>query len=237
MSAQSTRKFALVTGGNRGIGFAICRGLLQAGFDVFLAARSREKGKDAIDKLSSESNSVHLIELDVTDDASIQQAVAQVRQQTDTLDVLINNAGIYPDGEANILTVSRGLLTKALNTNTFSPIVITQAFIPLLEKAITPKVINISSGNGQFDGISSHVPSYSLSKLALNGATILLADSLASKNIAVYAMCLGWARTDMGGESAPRTPEEGADTAIWLATEAGLAESGKFFRDRTERPY
>ena len=78
-----------------------------------------------------------------------------------------------------------------MNTNAFSPIEITQAFLTLLEKADNPKVINVSSGNGQLDGISASVPSYSLSKLALNGATILLADALKSKGIAVYAMCPG----------------------------------------------
>ena len=200
MSSQS-KLTALVTGGNKGIGFAICKGLLDAGFDVFLAARDLEKGKAAIAKISTDSNSVQLVELDVTDDKSIKNAVASVSQITDSLDVLVNNAGIYPDLRGsqqgvNILTVSRSLLTKAMNTNAFSPIEITQAFIPLLQKADLPKVINVSSGNGQINGdsvsISANVPSYSLSKLALNGATILLADALKSKKIAVYAMCPGW---------------------------------------------
>ena len=240
MSFES--KTALVTGGNKGIGFAICKGLLEANFNVLLAARSTEKGKAAVEKLSTNDNSIQLVELDVTDDESIKSAVDSVNQITDLLDVLVNNAGIYPDLRGaeqgvNILTVSRDLLIKTMNTNAFSPIGITQAFLSLLEKAENPKVINVSSGNGQFDGISVNVPSYSLSKLALNGATILLADALKSKNIAVYAMCPGWVKTDMGGSSAPRTPEQGADTAIWLATEATMQESGKFFRDRTERPY
>ncbi len=240
MSSQA--KTALVTGGNKGIGFAICKGLLDVGFDVFLAARDTEKGKDAIAKLSTDSNSVQLVELDITDDRSIKNAVKQVSQITDSLDVLVNNAGIYPDSRGskegvNILTVPRDLLIKAINTNAFSPVGITQAFLPLLEKAANPKVINVSSGNGQLDGMSVNTPSYSLSKLALNGATILLADALKSKNIAVYAMCPGWVKTDMGGSSAPRTPEQGADTAIWLATEADRSESGKFFRNRTEQPY
>lgn len=239
---RSQPKYALVTGGNRGIGFAICKGLLEAGFEVFLAARSPEKGKAAIDRLAADNHSVHFVELDVTDNESIRNAANSVSQMTDSLDVLVNNAGIYPDSRGpeqgvNILTVSRDLLTQSMNTNTFSPVQITQSFIPLLEKADASKVINVSSGNGQLDGISANVPSYSLSKLALNGATILLANALQAKNIAVYAMCPGWVKTDMGGSSAPRTPEEGADTAIWLATEAGMAESGKFFRDRAEQPY
>jgi NAD(P)-dependent dehydrogenase (short-subunit alcohol dehydrogenase family) len=241
MSSQSS-KTALVTGGNKGIGFAICQGLLENGFEVFLAARDPEKGKAAINKLSAQSNSINFIELDVTSDRSIQNAVHQVSQTTDYLDVLVNNAGIYPDSRGsevgvNILTVSRDLLIKTMNTNAFSPIGITQALLPLLEKAVQPKVINVSSGNGQLDGISANVPSYSLSKLALNGATILLADALKSRNIAVYAMCPGWVKTDMGGNSAPRTTQQGADTAIWLATEGTIQQSGKFFRNRSEQPY
>lgn len=234
---MSSNKTALVTGANKGIGFAICQGLLDKGFDVFLAARDINKGKDAIAKLSVDSNSVQLVKLDVTEDESITSAVASVSQKTDSLNVLVNNAGIYPDGGVNIITVSRDLLTKAMNTNAFSPVRLTQAFLPLLQQADNPKVINVSSGNGQLDGISANVPSYSLSKLTLNGVTILLADALKSKGIAVYAMCPGWVKTDMGGSSAPRTPEEGADTAIWLATEASTAESGKFFRNRFEQPY
>ena len=234
---MSLNKTALVTGGNKGIGFAICRGLLNKGFNIFLAARDVDKRKEAVDELSTDSNSVQLIELDVIDDESIRRAVGDVSQKTDSLNVLVNNAGIYPDEGVNITTVSRELLTKAMNVNAFSPIGITQAFLPLLETANNPKVINVSSGNGQLDGISANVPSYSLSKLALNGATIILADALKPKGIAVYAMCPGWVKTDMGGSSAPRTPEQGADTAIWLATEASMKESGKFFRNRTEQDY
>ena len=239
---MSSNKTALVTGGNKGIGFAICKGLLDAGFDVFLAARNIDRGKDAIEKLSTDSNSVQLLQFDVTDDEKIEKAVKNVSYKTDSLDVLVNNAGIYPDLRGseqgvNILTVSRDLLIQATNVNAFSPVRIVQAFLPLLEKADEPKIINVSSGNGQLDGISANVPSYSLSKLALNGATIVLADALKPKGIAVYAMCPGWVKTDMGGTSAPRTPEQGANTAIWLATEGTMNQSGKFFRNRTEQSY
>ncbi len=96
-------------------------------------------------------------------------------------------------------------------------------------------VVALSSGNakrgfGEINGLSAEEPSYCLSKLALNGATIMLADALHGRKIVVYAMCPGWVKTDMGGAS-PRTPEQGADTAIWLATEASLQQSGKYFRD------
>jgi NAD(P)-dependent dehydrogenase (short-subunit alcohol dehydrogenase family) len=107
-----------------------------------------------------------------------------------------------------------------------------QVFLPLLEKSQDARVINVSSGYGEINGLSANVPSYCLSKLALNGATIMLAEALHPQKIAVNAMCPGWVKTDMGGASAPRSPEQGADTAIWLATEASRNETGKFWRDR-----
>jgi NAD(P)-dependent dehydrogenase (short-subunit alcohol dehydrogenase family) len=237
MNAQFQGKCALVTGGNKGIGFAICQGLVAAGFDVIVAARSLDKAKTAIEKLSSNNSQIRAIELDITDDESIDRAVKNLTQDIKALDVLINNAGIYPDEGVNILTVSRELLNRTMNTNTFSPIRVTQAFLPLLEKATAAKVINVSSGYGQLNGLSADVPSYCLSKLTLNGATIMLAQALQSKGIVVNAIDPGWVQTDMGGSSAPRTPEQGADTAVWLATEAPSNLSGKLFYDRQENSY
>jgi len=234
MDSQFQGKRALVTGGNKGIGFAICQGLLQAGFEVIIAACSLDKAKASAQKLPANA-SVRAVELDVTDNDSIHRAAEQLSQ--DGLDVLVNNAGVYPDQDANILNVSRSILQMAMNTNTFGPIHVTQAFLPLLQKAAQARVINVSSGYGELGGLSADVPSYCLSKLALNGATIMLAEALQSQGIAVYAMCPGWVKTDMGGENAPRSPQQGADTAIWLATEASPDLSGKFFRDRHEISY
>lgn len=231
---SSQRKTALVTGGNKGIGFAICNGLLDAGFDVMLAARSLDNAKAAAEQLQSTKSQVHVVELDVADDHSIRHAADHVSQSISQLDVLVNNAGIYPDEGVDILTVSRDLLHQTMNTNTFGPIQVTQAFLPLLEKAPAARVINVSSGYGALDGLSATVPSYCLSKLALNGATIMLAEALQSKDIAVYVMDPGWVQTDMGGTSAPRTPEQAADTAIWLATKAPPSLSGKFIHDRKQ---
>lgn len=235
--ATNSKKTALVTGGNRGIGFAICQGLLARGVDVILAARSPEKGRAAIAQLSGDANSVSFLELDMASDASIEQAATQLGQAIEKLDVLINNAGIYPDQGATILTASRELLSRTMNTNSFGPVKLIQEVLPLLEKAKNARIINVSSGNGQLDGLSVSAPSYSLSKLALNGITILMADALRTRNIAVYAMCPGWVRTDMGGQSAPRSPQQGADTAVWLATEGTLEQSGTFFRDRQPQPF
>ena len=230
-------KTAVVTGGNRGIGLAICRGLLAEGYQVILTARSPENGQAAVAQLSTESNSVSFLELDMDSDASIAKAADRLSQDIAKLDVLVNNAGIYPDKGASILTVTRELLIRTANTNSYGPVKLIQEMLPLLEKADTPRIVNVSSGNGQLNGLSTSVPSYSLSKLALNGITILIADALRNRGIAVFAMCPGWVRTDMGGQLAPRSPEQGADTAIWLATAGTLADSGKFFRDRQVQPF
>jgi len=232
---MNQKKYALVTGGNKGIGFAICEGLLKAGFEVILAARSLDKAQAAISQL--QSSHVQPLVLDVDDDNSINQAAATLGQKEQYLNVLINNAGIYPDKDVTILTIDRHLLNEAMNTNTFGAIRTTQAFFPLLGKAPSARVINVSSGYGALAGLSATASSYCLSKLALNGATIMLNEVLKPKNIAVYSMCPGWVKTDMGGDNASRTPEQGADTAIWLATNASPDLSGKFFRDRIEISY
>ena len=226
---MNTSKIALITGANRGIGYAIAQRLLKADFQVIIGSRSLEKGKSAVEKLNSPLASA--VEIDLADDDSINNAFKELKDKIDRLDVLINNAGIYPDNGFNILTIDRQLLTKTLNINTFGGIKITQIFLPLLEKADKARVINYSSGYGQLAGLSSGVPSYCLSKLAVNGATIMLADALASKNITVNAVDPGWVSSDMGGESAPRTVEQGADTAVWLATVDRVKDSGKLWRD------
>lgn len=229
--AQSYQgKRALVTGGNKGIGFTIVQKLLKNGFEGILAARSLDKAKDAIKQLSS--SNLRPLELNVSDDGSIERAIGQLNQDIDSLDVLINNAGIYPDEGVNILTVSRELLTQTMNTNAFGAIRVTQALMPLLSKASNARVVNVSSGYGQLESLSADVPSYCLSKLALNGATIMLSEALQSQGIMVNAIDPGWVATDMGGSSAPRTPEQGADTAVWLATDAPANLSGKLFHDR-----
>jgi NAD(P)-dependent dehydrogenase (short-subunit alcohol dehydrogenase family) len=125
-------------------------------------------------------------------------------------------------------------MVETLQTNTFGPLEVTQAFVPYLRRAAAPRVINVSSGYGQLEGLSADVPTYCLSKLALNGLTIMLADALRSDHIAVNSMCPGWVRTDMGGPNATRSVEAGADTAVWLADEAPHELTGKFFRNREE---
>ena len=170
--------------------------------------------------------------MDVSDDMSIDKAAQVYGKRGDALDVLINNAGIYPDENVDILTIPREQLVKTFQTNTFGPLSVTRAFLPFLKRSGAARIINISSGYGEIEGLSEKVPSYCLSKLTLNGITIMLDQALRSEGVAVYVMSPGWVRTDMGGANASRSVEEGADTAVWLAIDAPQHLSGKFFRDR-----
>jgi NAD(P)-dependent dehydrogenase (short-subunit alcohol dehydrogenase family) len=128
-------------------------------------------------------------------------------------------------------------MLQTFQTNTFGALDVTQAFLPYLRRAARARIINVSSGYGQLEGLSPDVPSYCLSKLALDGLTIMLAEALRAERIAVNSMCPGWVRTDMGGPNATRSVKEGADTAVWLADEAPQELTAKFFRDRQEIPW
>jgi NAD(P)-dependent dehydrogenase (short-subunit alcohol dehydrogenase family) len=228
-------KNILITGANRGIGFETARQLAARGFHVVIGARSEEQGQKALRKLEP-GGKVSLLIVDVSDSKSIASAALKFNA-IGQLDVLINNAGIYPDEGISALTVSREQMVSAFQTNTFGPLAMTQAFLPHLKKSPAARVINVSSGYGQIDGLSANAPSYCLSKFALNGVTILLSEALKEHGISVNSMCPGWVRTDMGGSAAPRSVEVGADTAVWLANEAGQELTGKFFRDRKEIPW
>jgi NAD(P)-dependent dehydrogenase (short-subunit alcohol dehydrogenase family) len=218
---------ALVTGANKGIGFEIVRQLARDTHHVFLAARNAEAGRAAAQRLAS---SVEFVELDITQPATIVSAVARVEAKTQRLDVLINNAGVLLPGDDSVLSISDQLATQTFNTNTLGALRLSQAFARLLHKSSHPRIINVSSGGGQLSTMSHWAPAYSISKAALNALTVQLAAAL--PQFAVNSVCPGWVRTDMGGGAAPRSVEQGADTVVWLATEAPQTLSGKFLRDR-----
>jgi NAD(P)-dependent dehydrogenase (short-subunit alcohol dehydrogenase family) len=234
MAQPSDDPIALVTGANRGIGREIARQLAAKGLRVVAAAREEAAAKEAAESLAEEDGQIEGLVLDVSDSASIAHAAREFAGRFDRLDVLVNNAGIYPDKGYTILTAPRDLFARTLHTNTFGPIEVVQQFLSSLRKSRSGRIINMSSGYGQLDDLSPGVSAYCLSKLALNGVTIMLAQALAADGIAVNSVCPGWVRTDMGGSDAPRSVEEGADTAVWLATEADQSLTGRFFRDRAE---
>lgn len=226
-------KTALVTGGNKGIGFEVCRELGKLGFHILLCARDEARGLKAIEKLKNENINCEFVLMDASDLKSIENAFKIISEKFSKLDVLINNAGISLDKSSDILDASLEKITQTINTNSIGPLLITKTFLPLLKSG--SRVINVSSTAGSIcNGMSSYSPVYSTTKTFLNAITIQLSYSLRRKNIPVNAVCPGWVRTDMGGMGASRSVEKGAETIVWLASEAPLSLTGKFIRDKKE---
>lgn len=262
-------KTVLVSGANRGIGLEICRQLNELGFIVILGSRDLERGKEAAKNLGK---NVLAMQLEVTDNNSIQRLFGAVKADFGKLDILINNAGLGANsqlqkgsalGQAKNIMASNfrgiwnlakkttpllrktGVLAKKkgakdielenvkqiMETNFYGAWRMIQVFIPLLQKSEEARIINMSSGMGQLESLTGNYPAYSLSKSSLNALTIMFSNELKDKGIKVNAMCPGWVRTDMGGPDAPLAVNEGADTAIWLATEKKIP-TGKFFQKR-----
>lgn len=172
---------------------------------------------------------VVLVSLDVTDEENVRRAKEWVEIKYGKLDVLVNNAGIV--SQKGLTATSTEGVKKVMETNFYGPMRMSTIFLPLFKKAKNAKIINMSSGMGALEDLAGGYAAYRLSKAGLNAQTILLSNELTDTCIKAFAMCPGWVKTDMGGASAPRSVEQGADTALWLATtEEG--ESGKFYRDR-----
>ncbi len=225
-------KIILVTGGNRGIGLGICKELASKGHTVLLASRSIEKARSASKGIGG---NISPIQLDVTSPEDIENAVKFVREGFGRLDVLINNAGIGV-GSKGLKHPDLDDIREIFETNFFSIINLNAAFLPLLKQSQDGRIINMSSGMGALDDLVGGYAGYRLSKSGLNAQTILLANELKPDGISVNAMCPGWVKTDMGGQSAPRTIEKGAETAVWLATAENIP-TGKFFRDKKVIPW
>lgn len=229
------QRLVLITGSNKGIGFEVVRQLAAAGNHVILTARNAEKGKDAVHRLNSTGLNAFFLPLDVSDENSIHQAAVIVKEKFQRLDVLINNAAILLKEDISLSTDEDRIFEQTWRTNVLGPLLMIKYFLPLMPEG--SRIINTSSGGGSMtDPVGGWSPAYCVSKSALNAITRHLAFELAPRNILVNAYCPGWVRTDMGGKSAPRTVEQGADTAVWLAT-ADVRETGKFFRDRTVIPW
>jgi NAD(P)-dependent dehydrogenase (short-subunit alcohol dehydrogenase family) len=227
-------RVAVVTGANRGIGFETCRQLAKNKFQVILTSRDA-KGKASIEQLQQESLDVLYHQLDLTNPESIAQLAKFIREKFDRLDVLVNNAGIYldPSGEeGSVFKAKVDTLRETMETNVYGPLMLCQALVPLMKEHNYGRVVNVSSGAGQLSDMRSGYPGYRISKTALNALTRILANELKDANILVNAVCPGWVKTDMGGSNAPRTPEQGADTIVWLATLPDNGPTGGFFRDR-----
>jgi NAD(P)-dependent dehydrogenase (short-subunit alcohol dehydrogenase family) len=221
------RGVALVTGASRGIGAEIARELAaDHAYVVYAGARDPDD--------VSEQENVVPIQLDVTHEDEIFAATERVGSEVGHLDALVNNAGVYGDpvGAADY-DIDRA--HDVLEVNTFGPWRMIEAFLPLLRRSDAPRIVNVSSGAGQLSDMYGGRAAYRVSKTALNALTRTLAYD--ESDVKVNAMCPGWVRTDMGGSGASRSVEEGADTAVWLATLPDDGPTGGFFRDRKPIPW
>ncbi len=232
---KEEKKVILVTGANKGIGFEMVRQLSKQGHTVILSARHELRGKEAMDKLNQEKLNAHFVLVDLDDDESIRKAVVYVKEQFGRIDVLINNAAILQKQDQSLLESDWDTIDQTIQTNALAQLKLVRHILPLLVRG--GRILMASSGGGSMtDPVGGWSPAYCISKSLLNAITRHLAYELEDKSIAVNAYCPGWVQTDMGGKSAPRKVEQGADTAVWLTT-ADRIPTGKFFRDRKEIPW
>jgi NAD(P)-dependent dehydrogenase (short-subunit alcohol dehydrogenase family) len=224
---------ALVTGAYRGLGLETCRQLGTRGHCVVLSARREQEGRTAAQSLINEGLDVRFQRLDVADETSVQEIVAYIRDTFGRLDVLVNNAGIFPDptpgsAQASVFDARLDSVRQGFETNTLGALRLCQLLIPLMDGR--GRVVNVSSGMGQLSDMNGCCPAYRLSKTALNAVTRIFADELRDTGVKVNAVCPGWVRTDMGGPEATLSVQEGARGIVWVATLPDDGPSGGFFR-------
>jgi NAD(P)-dependent dehydrogenase (short-subunit alcohol dehydrogenase family) len=236
---MSTKKVALISGANKGIGFETARQLGKQGITVLVGARDLAKGETAVAELKKEGIDAQAIQFDVVNPADIQSAVDKVEKEFGKLDILINNAGIMLEGIGgnNSSTVSEEILRQTFDTNFFSAISVTRAFLPLLKKSDAGRIVNVSSILGSLtlhatEGspiYEAKALAYNSSKTALNAFTVHLAHELKGTKIKVNSAHPGWVKTDMGTDAAPMEVVDGAKTEVELATLGPDGPTGGYF--------
>ncbi|MEP6699637.1 MAG: SDR family oxidoreductase [Verrucomicrobiota bacterium] len=234
---MSTKKIALITGANKGIGLETARQLAKQGITVLAGARDEAKANAAGAELRQEGLDVHGIVIDVNDEESIQKAAGRIERDYGRLDILVNNAGVMlDDREKKPSEQSLELWRKTFETNLFGLVATTQALLPLLRKSAAGRIVNLSSilgsitlhatpGSPIYD---SKTPAYDVSKSAVNAYTVHLAWELKETPIKVNAAHPGWVKTDMGGEGATMEIQDGAKTSVALATLGPDGPNGDF---------
>jgi len=219
---------ALVTGATRGIGKRIADGLVDHGATVYAGARYTGD-ITATDRRA--------IELDVTVADQRQAAIEHIESETGRLDVLVNNAGVM-DSRESLDEMSTEGVDRTLDTNLRGPIHLTKQALSLLLDQPGGRVINMSSGLGAItQPQSGGMPAYRISKTGLNGLTCYLDGEYSNDGLLANSVCPGYVQTDMADGNAPRTPEKGAETPIWLARFRPEAPSGQFWRDKSPKDW
>ncbi len=232
---------ALITGANKGIGFEIARGLGRKGFRVAVGARDTGRREEAVERLRADGIEAFGVALDVTSDESVAAAAETIAQTAGRLDVLVNNAGIsgtYDGGVQHPTTLDLDVVRTVLDTNVFGVVRVTNAMLPLLQRASAPRIVNMSSDMGSLTLQTGPIlAAYAPSKSMLNSITAQYARAFAETPVIVNAACPGYTATDFTGFASSRTAEQGAAIAIRLATLPDDGPRGGFFDDEGVIPW
>lgn len=243
---MSERMTALVTGANKGIGYEIAAGLGALGWSVGVGARDRARRDEAVARLRGAGVDAFAVPLDVTDDRSVAAAADLITQRVGRLDALVNNAGITGGGPQQPTTIDLEIMRTVIETNVLGVMRVTNAMLPLLRASAAPRIVNMSSSVGSLARQSSPgsetttgpvAVAYAPSKTFLNAVMLQYVQELAGTNILINAACPGFVATDLNGFRGVRTPEQGASTAIRLATLPDDGPTGGFFEDAGVVPW
>ncbi|WP_428265251.1 SDR family NAD(P)-dependent oxidoreductase [Haliangium sp.] len=232
-----TKRVAVVTGANRGLGLATSRALAEHGYRVVLAARDRDRAETAAAALAADGLDAVPAQLDVADPAGVDSFMAELRDRHGRIDVLVNNAGTVFEGirevgpeQTSPLRVSAEVMLAAFENNTLGAYRLIQACLPMMNQAGYGRIVNVSSGMGGLDDMGPGWPAYRMSKTGLNVLTRVFAHE-AAEGVKINSVCPGWVRTDMGGPNATRSIADGIRGIVWAATLPEDGPSGGFFRD------
>ncbi len=227
-------KNIFITGGNRGIGKGLVE-IFSKNNKVFFSARDKHKAGSIIDSMDNEN--IDYVTMNVAYEDSVLKAIKLLKEKTDSIDILINNAGILIPGlkhKIDAIETDDESILKTFNINTVGVLRVCKAVLPMMQPA--SRIINISSGMGQMEGMSTGSIAYRLSKSALNALTIVLSQELSSKDIKVNSICPGWVQTDMGGYDATLTVKESVESIKKFALSNNFP-NGKFLRHSEILPW
>ena len=218
-----------ITGANRGLGLETAKLLGSKGWTVICGIRSERQGHETVQNLTQNGIDAHHVHVDMSNAEKIHAAANEIRDRFGALDVLINNAAIHYDTQQRVGNPNFTVVEEAHETNLMGPWRMAVALYPLLKESLSPRIVNVSSTSGALPQMNGETPAYCLSKLALNGLTMMLANEWKSDKILVNAVCPGWCFTDMGQGGRP--PSEGAKSIAWAAEIPNDGPTGGFFRD------